>query len=171
MRFLAGFVFAFIVVALGVFYYFKLGRAPVATDSAPWPYEKQLAHMALNAVVDKDAPKAAPFQPQEADFVAGAHMYREHCAVCHGLKNQPKTAIAKGEYPIPPQLLHGTGVTDDPPGETYWKVANGIRLTGMPAYSKSLSEKQMWQISFVMAQADKLPSAANEILLKPFPEY
>ena len=31
-------------------------------------------------------------------------------------------------------------MSDDPPGETYWKVANGIRLTGMPSYKELLTE-------------------------------
>ena len=26
-------------------------------------------------------------------------------------------------FPTPPHLFKGHGVTDDPPGETYWKVA------------------------------------------------
>jgi mono/diheme cytochrome c family protein len=67
-------------------------------------------------------------------------------------------------YPPPPQLLHGKGVTDDPVGETYWKVANGIRLTGMPAYGKSLSENEMWEIAQVLANADHLPPEAQSIL-------
>jgi thiosulfate dehydrogenase len=97
----------------------------------------------------------------------GAHLYREHCAACHGLPDQPKTAIAVGMYPEPPQLFHGKGVTDDPAGETYWKVSNGIRLTGMPAYDKSLSQKQMWDISQLLAGADKLPATVTEALRKP----
>jgi len=57
------------------------------------------------------------------------------------------------------------GVTDDPPGETYWKVANGIRLTGMPSYKGILSETEMWQVSLLLANADKpLPPAAVAIL-------
>jgi len=56
-------------------------------------------------------------------------------------------------------------VTDDPPGETYWKVANGIRLTGMPAFKDVLSDTQMWQVSLLLANADKpLPPAAIAIL-------
>src|SRR5262245_53619158 len=50
-------------------------------------------------------------------------------------------------FPKPPHLFRGKGVTDDEPGETYWKVANGIRLTGMPAFKNSLSETEMWQVS------------------------
>ena len=60
------------------------------------------------------------------------------------------------------------GVSDDPPGETYWKVANGIRLTGMPSYKKVLSETEMWQVSLLLANADKpLPPAAVALLKEP----
>ena len=57
------------------------------------------------------------------------------------------------------------GLTDDPPGETYWKVAYGIRLTGMPSYKDVLTENEMWQVSLLLANADKpLPPMALAIL-------
>ncbi len=84
--------------------------------------------------------------------------------MCHGAPGQEKTAIASGEFPPPPELMHGKGVTDDPPGETYWKVANGIRLTGMPSFDQSLSQTQMWQISLLMANANKLPDSVMRVL-------
>jgi len=170
MKFLAGFIFALLILAGYIYGYFRFGYAPVATASSPWPYEVQLAHMALGARIDKEAPKAAPFQATEADMLDGAHAYREDCAACHGLPGQKKTHIATGMYPEPPQLFEGHGVTDDPAGETYWKVANGIRLTGMPAYKQSLSEKQMWEISILLAGADKLSAPVTEVLRKPVPE-
>jgi thiosulfate dehydrogenase len=68
-------------------------------------------------------------------------------------------------YPVPPLLLEGKGVTDDPPGESYWKIFNGMRLTGMPGFSKSLSETQMWQLAILLAHADKLPSSAKTALV------
>jgi mono/diheme cytochrome c family protein len=70
-------------------------------------------------------------------------------------------------YPRPPQLFQGKGVTDDEPGETYWKIFNGIRLTGMPGFSKTLSETQMWQMALLLANADKLPPAAKAALVAP----
>ena len=94
----------------------------------------------------------------------GLAFYRANCAVCHGLPGQAESAISKGMYPKPPQLFKGHGVTDDPASETYWKVANGIRLTGMPGYSASLSETEMWQVSMLLADADKLPVEANQML-------
>jgi mono/diheme cytochrome c family protein len=70
-------------------------------------------------------------------------------------------------FPKPPHLFLGKGVTDDPPAESYWKVAGGIRLTGMPAFSGSLSDAQIWQVSLLVANADKLPAAAKTILESP----
>ncbi len=109
-------------------------------------------------------PKTVPIQADQTNLAAGASIYREHCAVCHGLPGQKQTFIAAGEYPHPPKLMEGKGVTDDEPAETYWKVANGIRLTGMPGFQKTLSETQMWQVSLLTADADKLPPFVQGIL-------
>jgi mono/diheme cytochrome c family protein len=44
-------------------------------------------------------------------------------------------------------------------------VANGIRLTGMPSFKDVLTDTQMWQVSQLLANADKpLPPAAIEII-------
>ncbi|HLH05002.1 MAG TPA: c-type cytochrome [Bryobacteraceae bacterium] len=167
MRLIIGTILGIALVIAGVYTYFYFGWAPVATAAAPIPFEIKLAHMALHARIDKEAPRNAPFQPSQSDLENGAHLYHDHCAVCHGLIDQPQSATAKGMFPKPPKLLEGTGVTDDPPGETYWKVANGIRLTGMPAYRQSLSDKEMWQISLLLAGADKLPDPVKAILRQP----
>jgi len=58
-------------------------------------------------------------------------------------------------------------VTDDPVGETYWKVSNGIRMTGMPGFGEMLTQAQMWQVSQLLAHADKLPEKARAVLVKP----
>ncbi len=169
MKFIIGVIVGILIIPVAVYLYFRFGYAPVATAASPIPFETKLAKMGLNAKIEKEAPKSAPFQPTDADMQNGAHLYRDHCAMCHGGVDTPKTATAKGMFPQPPQLLHGKGVTDDPAGETYWKVANGIRLTGMPAYRDSLSEKEMWQISLLLAGADKLPDDVNSILKEPLP--
>jgi thiosulfate dehydrogenase len=60
------------------------------------------------------------------------------------------------------------GVSDDEAGETYWKVANGIRLTGMPAYNHVLSDTQMWQVSLLLKNANQqLPDPVVKILTQP----
>jgi thiosulfate dehydrogenase len=109
-------------------------------------------------------PKSVPISADETAYVAGAQIYKDHCAVCHGLPGQAQTAIAQGMFPDPPKLMEGKGVTDDPPGESYWKVSGGIRMTGMPGFNKTLSTTQMWQVSLLVANADKLPKGAKDIL-------
>ncbi len=157
-----------LLVFVAVFCYFRLGWAPVAVSSSPMPFERMYANMALHAAIQKGAPKNAPFQPAEADFQTGAHLYREHCAVCHGLPDGVRTDVSSGEFPKAPLLLKGKGVTDDSPGETYWKIKNGIRMTGMPGFGNTLSDRQIWDIAFVCAQADKLPASVQTILNQPY---
>jgi mono/diheme cytochrome c family protein len=167
LKFIVGFVIGIIVLPLFGWLYFRFGYAPVATASSPMPFEKKLAGMALHARIEAEAPKSSPIPASDENYAAGAHIYREHCAVCHGLPGQPKTAIAKGMFPKVPQLFQGHGVTDDPAGETYWKVCNGIRLTGMPAYTGSLSPTEMWQVSLLLANADRLPAQVRTTLQQP----
>jgi thiosulfate dehydrogenase len=162
-----GIILGVAAVLVGLYSYFALGMAPVATSAQPMPFEKKLAHKALDAWVDREMPKTVPMQPDEGNLTAGAQVYRENCAVCHGLPNQKETFIARGMYPRPPKLMEGKGVTDDEPGESYWKVANGIRLTGMPGYRNQLSDTQMWQVALLAANADKLPKSVQDILSVP----
>jgi len=161
-----GVVITLIVLAVGAYCYFGFGLAPVATAAAPMPFEKFLANRALHAVVAKTADRPSPVDASESNLKGGASVYRRDCAVCHGLPGPPMTDIAKGMFPKVPQLFHGKGVTDDPVGETFWKVQNGIRLTGMPAFHGSLSEEQMWQVSQLLVSADKLPDSVKQELAR-----
>ena len=167
MKFLGGLILGLFLVPLFGFIYFTSGSVPVAVTDSDMPFEVYLAHKALNARIKKEMPKNVPVPATEPNYVAGADLYKQNCAVCHGVPLSPKTAIAAGMYPHPPVLLEGKGVTDDEPGETYWKIFNGIRLTGMPGFSKSLTETQMWQIALLLANADKLPPAAKTVLVTP----
>ena len=167
MKFIAGLVLGLVLVSTGVYWYFTSGTAPVATTDSDMPFERFFAKKALAARIEKQMPTKVPIPLAEPNYLAGAELYKQHCAVCHGLPLVPVTAIASGMYPKPPELLVGKGVTDDQPGETYWKIANGIRLSGMPGFSRALSETQMWQIAILLANAEKLPPLAKEALVAP----
>jgi thiosulfate dehydrogenase len=164
-KFIFGLIVGLVIIPLCVYFYFSTGMAPVATNAAPMPFEKWFARMALHAGMGKAAQQQSPIAADETNLSAGAQVYRDHCAVCHGLPLTPQTAIAKGMYPEPPKLMEGKGVTDDSPGETYWKVNGGIRMTGMPGFHDSLSTNQMWQVSLLCANADKLPTSTKTILV------
>lgn len=164
---LLGIVLCLLVMTLGVYIYFSTGRAPVAVSDPPFPFERKFAHMALNAHIEKEKAPQSSVVADEKNFLSGAEVYKQNCAVCHGLPDQPKNAIAQGMYPPPPQLFHGVGVTDDPASETYWKAENGIRLTGMPGFKGRLSETEIWQVSVLLANADKIPATVKTALAQP----
>ncbi|MHB8388587.1 MAG: c-type cytochrome [Acidobacteriaceae bacterium] len=173
MKLLIGLLVGLVILPIGALCYLRFGNPPVAVADAPFPFEKQIVHVPLHDRIQKDMPKSVPIQPTADNLVAGAQIYRQNCAFCHGLNSQ-NSAIAPHMYPRVPQLwqAHGprsiVGVSDDPPGETYWKVANGIRLTGMPSFDQILSSTQMWQVSELLANANKpLPQPAMDILAKP----
>jgi thiosulfate dehydrogenase len=167
LKFIAGLILGILLFPVLVYFYFTGGSAPVATTDSDMPFESLLTRKAQHERIEKEMPKNVPIPATEANYLAGTELYKQHCAVCHGLPLAPKTAIATGMYPHPPQLFQGKGVSDDEPGETYWKIFNGFRLTGMPGFSKSLSETQMWQISLLLANADKLPPSVKAALVAP----
>jgi len=145
------------------------GHFPTATADSPLPFERTIAGVVLRTRVTRQAPRRDVSKLTTDNLVSGANVYQKNCAFCHGLPDQPKPLLATGMFPPPPQLfMAGDGVTDDPAGEVYWKVKNGIRLTGMPAFQASLTDEQMWQATALVVRADKLPVEAFDAL-KPAP--
>jgi thiosulfate dehydrogenase len=164
-----GFLLGIAAVAIGLFAYLKFGALPVAVADKAFPFEKEIVYLPLDSRIEREL-KNPPFGISEDVFESGAHVYRAQCASCHGTPGHD-VAFAKHMFPSAPQLWksHGThgvvGVSDDEAGETYWKVANGIRLSGMPAYSHVLTDAQMWQVSLLLKNADKeLPAPVTAIL-------
>jgi thiosulfate dehydrogenase len=159
LKFLLGFVFAFVVLFAGAGAYLKFGNPPVATSDKPFPFEKQIVSVPLGARIDSQM-QQPPFGISEDVYETGAMAYKMQCASCHGGPGQD-VAFAKGMYPQAPQLWkkhsHGdvVGVSDDEPGETFWKIKNGIRLTGMPSFKGVLSDDQMWDVALLLKHANE----------------
>jgi thiosulfate dehydrogenase len=159
-----GILLGVLLIAGGVYLYFASGNAPVATAAPPMPFEKKFAQIGLHAYLDKLPHPAAQVPANEENLLHSAKVYKENCAACHGLPGEEKPAIAKGMYPTPPQLFHGAGVTDDEVWESYWKVENGIRMTGMPGFKGLLTETQIWQVSVLVKNADKITDPVRKEL-------
>src|SRR5512143_1426430 len=108
-RVLTGFVLGVLATVLlavaGAYVYFGQGLAPVATSASPMPFEVRLARMALHARLSREVPAEVPIPADEASLAAGARVYVQQCAVCHGVPGAEPTAIARGEYPRPPHLF------------------------------------------------------------------
>ena len=168
MRFVIGLIVGLLILPVALLIYVKTGAAPVAALDKPMPLEKFLATMGRSARIKAEAPKQAPaYTP--ADLEAGADVFKQNCSFCHGLPDEAPPPAAKGMFPDPPQLFTPMdAVTDDPEGVTYWKVRNGIRLSGMPGFKATLSDQQMWDVAALLAHSDNLPQSVLD-RLKPTP--
>jgi thiosulfate dehydrogenase len=165
--FFIGMIVGWIVLPVMAFLYLRFGYVPVAVNGPVIPFEELLAGAAVQARIAREAPAKAAFSASEQNLIEGAKIYRERCVECHGLPGGTPSAISLGMYPPPPQFFDRKVMGNEPVGQDYWIVANGIRLTGMPAYRQALSEEQLWQVGQFVANRDKLPPGATAILTAP----
>ena len=154
-------ILGWIVLPVIGFLYLRFGYVPVAVNGPVIPFEELLAGAAVQARIAREAPTKAAFPPSEENLVAGAKIYRDQCVECHGQPGSAQSVASKGMYPPPPQFFDRKVMGNDPVGQNYWIVANGIRLTGMPGYRESLSELQLWQVSQYLSHRGDLPDSAK----------
>lgn len=162
--FVIGFIIGIALCAGGAYYYFASGTAPVAVSDPMMPFERQMANMALEAHIQKQHVGQPPIAADEANLTAGADVYKQHCAACHGLPGHPVDYVNM-MFPKPTQLFKGKGVTDDPPSVSYWKALHGIRLSGMPSFKNQLTDLQLWQVSLLVAHGNDVPDSVRNDLL------
>ena len=166
-KFLLGVVIGIGLVLAASYLFVTRGGIFMGTDTKPSPWERAIASAAISASIGKSADDESPLPGDETNLVAGAKIYMEGCAGCHGQLDKP-SAGAKRFYPHPPQLLPpNKGVTDDPVGATHWVVKNGIRFSAMPAATGKLSDSEIWQVALFLRNADKLPASAQDALRQP----
>jgi len=94
----------------------------------------------LHRVPAKDRVRPNPFATNSDAPAAGAKIFAEHCAECHGEDAQGKT---QGKHVRP--NLHGERIKQATPGELFWLLTNGSQKNGMPSWSR-LPDAQRWQL-------------------------
>jgi predicted CXXCH cytochrome family protein len=126
----------------------------------PPAIEVSVATLLLRASVPaEDRARTNPIGGDPADIAAGQDIFRQKCEVCHAYDGSGKTAIGAGEYPRPPALrsMNITALTD---GEIFYHIRNGIRNTGMPAWS--MPDRQLWQLVAYLRHLPKVASLSPD---------
>ncbi len=71
--------------------------------------------------------------------------FADHCATCHANDGRGSTEIGQGLFPKPPDLrAPETQKLSD--GELFWIIENGVRFTGMPAFSSHGEQDDSWEL-------------------------
>jgi mono/diheme cytochrome c family protein len=159
MRFLALIGALAIIAAIAAGGYFFLGYYNVAATIEDPGFVNSALTRVRNASIARFADGQPPFRADDpAAITLGARRYAEAgCVNCHGAPGAQWAKFSEGLRPDPPDLKETAAAR--PIAEVFWIMKNGIRMTGMPSFSKAgLSDEQIWQIA---AFVKKLPTVSE----------
>ncbi|HEV8407051.1 MAG TPA: c-type cytochrome [Sphingomicrobium sp.] len=152
VAFIIGLVFIPVIVAIAGI----LGWLPSDATSEPPKWESSAGMRALDASLEKRSAKLSnPVQANDPSaLAAGAKIYSDNCAECHGSAKGPSDLGAKSLYPRAPQFLQeGSDVT---PSEAFAAIHDGIRYSGMGAWHGQLKDEDIWKVAnYVASQRGK----------------
>ncbi len=166
--FLFGILTMILILALGLIFAL-LGFVNIRADKPPSSLEAALAGRAVDASVARAATKLSnPVSADEANLVAGARLYLEHCTLCHGDPAHPKAPLNDSLNPPAPQFMDDKA--DMPENQNFFILQHGIRWTGMPGWKNVLTDQQLWQLVTFLSHMSDLPPAAKQVFMDTAPQ-
>jgi mono/diheme cytochrome c family protein len=160
-NFLLGIVVTLILIAFGSVSLALLGLFPSHADASPTALERRIAMNALDASMERRAPRDSNPLPQAPEtLIDGMKIYTMNCAGCHGGLDRKASDFGASFYPPAPQLIQHP--LDDPDWHVFYAIRTGVRYTGMPAWGKTMSVQDMWKVTAFLTQIEKLPPQAQE---------
>jgi mono/diheme cytochrome c family protein len=155
-----------VLILVGAYLVVKLGYINFAADQEAPAIERHLAMVASDASMERRAPAIQnPLTPTEDTLVAGAKLYRDNCAGCHGSSADPDAAMGHAFNPPAPQFMSDSADMAD--NENFYIIQHGIRWTGMPAWKSKFNDTQVWQLVTFLKKMDKLPPSAEKEIRQP----
>jgi mono/diheme cytochrome c family protein len=140
-----------VVLLLAGFAYVSSGLYDVSAVGGDGGFLDAIAARVADRSVERRAAGIqAPPLGDPAQLKAGFVHYQEMCVTCHGGPGVKASEIGVGLNPEPPNLVQST--RDMSPGEVYWVVKNGIKMTGMPAFGPTHRESDLWAITAFVKQ-------------------
>jgi mono/diheme cytochrome c family protein len=128
----------------------------LSTRSQPSAVEGVLARLARRWTIPRGARSTVNPIPFSAETWADARAhFADHCASCHANDGSGRTTIGQNLYPKAPDMrLPPTQQLSD--GELYWTIANGVRLTGMPAFGSGADDTDTWKLVHFIRRLNQL---------------
>jgi mono/diheme cytochrome c family protein len=104
-----------------------------------------------------------PIPPSPENIRRGMEHFADHCATCHANDGGGQTIFGKGLYPKPPDL-RAAGTQNKSDGELYYTIENGVRLSGMPAFSEIHTTEKTWRLVLFIRHLPQItPEELNEM--------
>ena len=138
----------------------RRGFSALATPSAVEEFAATTARKI--AVPSRYRQLRNPITPSTENIRRGMEHFADHCATCHSNDGGGHTLFGKGLYPKPPDL-RAAGTQNKSDGELYYTIDNGVRLSGMPAFSEAHTDAQTWRLVLFIRH---LPQITPEELIQ-----
>lgn len=156
----AGLVVGVVLVLGGAFLYARLGFIDPRADIPVSSLESSVAMKSLDASLGRRTPEMTnPLSAEDSNLAAGMKLFQLNCAGCHGDVSHPESPMARAFYPRPPQFQKEK--PDMPENQNFYLIRHGIRYSGMPAWERSMSDKETWQVVTFLSHMDKLPPSVR----------
>ncbi|TXF98370.1 c-type cytochrome [Massilia arenae] len=111
--------------------------------------------------VRADDIKVPPLGEQEL-VTKGAGNYEAMCAQCHQAPGKGPTELSRGLYPSPPNLVRHPVE----PAAAFWIIKHGIKASGMPAWGKSMQDRDIWSLVAFLQRLPSMDQAAYRKLVE-----
>ena len=165
--FIVGIIFAFVLLFVCALLAAQFGYLPTRADATPPEFERKIAMNALDASMERHAPRLTnPIPATDDNLIQGIKLYSMNCAVCHGTLDYKPSLLEHSMYPPPPQLINDP--PDDPEWHIFYAIRTGVRYAGMPAWNKALGEDDIWKITAFLSRLDKLPPGVQQYWKKAY---
>ena len=153
------FITGVITILITVFLFIWFGLYNVAANDKHYALTLKLLELVRNRSITMRADNNdMPDMENKKLIAAGAKNYADMCTGCHLAPGMQATELYKGLYPQPPNFSQSThGVHNS--ANMFWVIKNGIKMTGMPAWSPAHSDQQIWEM---VAFINKLNGMSEE---------
>ncbi len=88
---------------------------------------------------------ANPLPQDTVTLARGQQLFAQNCAICHGAGGKGDGPLGQNLKPRPVDLT-GSHLTTHTDGDLYWWISHGIAGTGMPSFTGTLSDQDIWAI-------------------------
>ena len=151
---------ALVVVLLAAIPVAVVAVRGLAADQPPGAVETAVARRLVWLSIPASARRAVnPLAGRDDAANRGAEHFDDHCATCHGRDGRGKTSIGQSMYPPVPDLS-ATAIQDLSDGALFSIIQHGVRWTGMPAFARSHTPEETWQlVTFIR----RLPHAPRDL--------
>ncbi len=112
------------------------------------------------------AGRANPRAGDAAAIAAGAALFRENCATCHGARADGHGPAAVGLNPAPANFRSGDVLPRHTDAYLFFRVSEGKPGTAMPSFHGALDESERWAViaylrSLAAEHGDRVVSSAS----------